>query len=450
MNSVKGLENLGREVIGANSVHLDVSGTGHRLPLGEINPRFIVNHGNLSMTYDVAIEFNDAVYVAKDIDLDNIYSRGITLYGSGGEGLGSVNLTFNYGSMDFGSVYSDYGASLSFQVTNDLYGVSIVKLYTVIPGLEAVGTDIPEVIYGSESNDTVSAENGNDIIHGLLGGDILRAGAGDDKVDGGEDDDEIFGDDGTDQLTGDAGNDTLWGSPGNDELVGGSGDDAVYGGGGDDLLADYTEDYYDNNKVSGSDIMYGNAGDDTIYYNSGGDTIIGGYGNDSIYSGYSNDYHYGKMMILRGGRGDDIITGIGIFDPDAILKVYGGTGNDSISASSDTNYIFGGDGDDAISFGSNNHITGGEGNDVFAFEFLSTATHHIRDFTQGEDTIDVSFLGKTLSVHEGAATGSEIGFTYDYNNSSTTIDIKYTSNEHFDMRVILDGAIALTDSDFIL
>ena len=91
-----------------------------------------------------------------------------------------------------------------------------------------------------------------------------------------------------------------------------------------------------------NDFLYGGAGNDTIYGGAGADGIRGDAGDDTIYGGADNDY-------IEGGAGADTI--------------YGGAGDDTMSG-----------GDDADTF----VVAAGEGNDT------------ITDFTDGEDTIDLT------------------------------------------------------------
>jgi Ca2+-binding RTX toxin-like protein len=110
---------------------------------------------------------------------------------------------------------------------------------------ERVGTDLRDILRGSEGPDHIDARGG------------------DDTVSGGQGDDTLIGGDGHDRLEGEAGNDLLLGGDGNDTLVGGEGDDRLFGGAGNDLLL-------------------GGDGDDLLDGGPGADRLVGGPGSDLL------------------------------------------------------------------------------------------------------------------------------------------------------------------------
>jgi hypothetical protein len=84
--------------------------------------------------------------------------------------------------------------------------------------------------------------------------------------------------------------------------------------------------------------------------------------------------------LLKGKRGDD--------------RLIGGDGNDKLKGNQGADHLSGGRGDDRLDGGADNDtLEGGAGADVFMFK-----RHHgvdrITDFTQGEDVIDLRFLGQ--------------------------------------------------------
>lgn len=98
------------------------------------------------------------------------------------------------------------------------------------------GTDGPDVIVGSNKDDTIQGLGGDDIICGgngedeLVGGggnDRLLGGNGRDRLLGGQGDDRLFGDNGRDELSGETGDDVLTGGRAPDELDGGSGNNTL-------------------------------------------------------------------------------------------------------------------------------------------------------------------------------------------------------------------------------
>src|SRR5215211_3978018 len=99
------------------------------------------------------------------------------------------------------------------------------------------GTDGPNTMYGSASEDRIYAKDGSDVIDatggvdelyggdgpdaGLYGGngrDLVRGGAGQDKAIGGSGADTMRGGEGRDELWGEGAADTLEGGPDNDVL----------------------------------------------------------------------------------------------------------------------------------------------------------------------------------------------------------------------------------------
>ena len=152
-----------------------------------------------------------------------------------------------------------------------------------------VGTDGPDVMKGSASNDYFFAKGGNDELYGRGGRDRLLGGKGADLVVGGDRGDELYGM---------RGNDALRGGGGSDYLDGDVGRDAAYAGAGNDYLVDIV----------------------------GGDLLVGGRGADN---GYFDERKRGRTgdVTLRLGPGDDQF----LVHPDGnIDHVYCGDGDDVI------------------------------------------------------------------------------------------------------------------------
>ncbi len=92
-------------------------------------------------------------------------------------------------------------------------------------GLNKVGTDAVDQLYGSVLNDALSGLAGNDVLDGGWGNDRIWGGFGNDKLYGSLGNDMLMGESGSDALKGGDDNDTLWGGEGNDNLTGGEGAD---------------------------------------------------------------------------------------------------------------------------------------------------------------------------------------------------------------------------------
>lgn len=174
-----------------------------------------------------------------------------------------------------------------------------------------------------------------------------------------------------DDVLGTSTNDVINGTEGHERMLGGNGDDIVRGYAGSDELdggvgADILRGGADNDMLdagSGDDIASGDAGDDMIDGALGDDVLRGGAGND----------------IMNGGDGDDIM--VGDRGDDAI---YGEAGNDILKGGLGNDIIVGGAGDDKL--------MGGGGVDYFVFGPAS-GVDVVRDFTKGEDAIDLSAYG---------------------------------------------------------
>ena len=187
-------------------------------------------------------------------------------------------------------------------------------------------------------------------------------------------DDTIAGDDGENWIYGLAGDDTIEGGDGRDSLFGGAGDDTMYGGAGSDNMYGGSGGVayaYELWGESGNDTMYGGAGNDGFWGDDGDDTIYGGADNDSLFGGTGDD-------TLYGGEGKDLIRGGA--DNDAL---YGGDGDDRLYGDSGDDTLDGGAGDDTL--------TGGRGADTFVFA-AGHGTDTIKDFTDGDDLIDLSAI----------------------------------------------------------
>ncbi|MGM4896952.1 peroxidase family protein [Tardiphaga sp. 839_C3_N1_4] len=198
-----------------------------------------------------------------------------------------------------------------------------------------IGTSGADVMIGTAGDDTLSALDGDDVIIGNEGADTLKAGAGDDLLKAGAGDDVVFGNDGNDDLfggagrdliTGDAGDDRLFGDAGDDALEGGVGNDTVYGGAGNDRIIATVGD--------GNDTYFGDDGEDTLDYAAIAANITADLGNGIG--------QHGSVSSVQGGT--DQIFGFEDF--------IGGSGNDTIVASSAANVMDGGAGNDTFVFGS--------------------------------------------------------------------------------------------------
>ena len=175
-------------------------------------------------------------------------------------------------------------------------------------------------------------------------------------LEGDEDNNFLYGDTGDDTFYGHAGNDKMWGYAGNDTLYGGEGNDILYGDAVDDP-ADYADD-----------VLHGDGGNDRLFGGGGSDTLYGGEGDDFLYGDPARDGVFEGQY-----TGDDAL--------------YGGAGNDFLYGDSSDQI---GEGDDTLDGGTGDDVMwGGAGDDTFVFA-AGHGNDTIRDFTDGDDLIDLS------------------------------------------------------------
>jgi len=208
----------------------------------------------------------------------------------------------------------------------------------------------------------------------------------------------IYGTTGNDSLDGTANGEAYIAGDGNDTIYSRQGDDIVYAGSGDDYV----------DSCEGKDTVYGSDGNDTIVDSSGNNYLYGDNGNDSIVAGAYNKIYGGSgddtittisssYSYLDGGDGNDSIIGGG--NDNSVETLIGGIGNDYINGHSNHDlYIFNlGDGndtvydnptqytiDDTIKFGEGitkeNIIFNTQGNDLIVTYTNSTDSVRVIDF----------------------------------------------------------------------
>ena len=308
------------------------------------------------------------------------------------------------------------------------------------------------VVRGGSGNDTISGSNantdvllgdeGDDVIRGYGGADVIYGGAGRDMLYGGAGDDWIIGGGDADDMTGGSGADTF--------VIGtGHGDDTIHDfdtandridlrslsgdaitweqlsatisaladdpnttdveagtilnlsdwGGGtitlvDVTATDLTADMFllpdgeaaaeapeSNNDAS--QYVIGHTGADDIDAGGGHDAVFGAEGDDTLSGGEGHDWVFGGegADALSGNAGDDVLIG--------------GEGDDTLSGGTGADWLSGGVGTDTV--------TGGAGADTF-FYSPGHGDDTITDFTNGEDTIDLSLFAGVTSFADLPAT----------------------------------------------
>jgi len=297
-----------------------------------------------------------------------------------------------------------------------------------IPGMPAphIGTPGDDVMIGASGENVLSGQDGDDLLLGNDGGDTLKAGSGDDLVKAGAGDDVVFGNDGNDDLfggsgkdlmTGDAGDDRLFGDAGDDALEGGTGNDTVYGGAGNDRIITTVGD--------GDDTYFGDTEEDTLDYSAISASITADLGNGIGQHG----------SVTSAQSGTDKVFGFEDF--------IGGSGNDTIVASSVANVMDGGGGNDTFVFGSAGDVDGdtikgfqpGDKIDLSAVD-ANTGASGTQSFVLFAGNVFTS-AGQVIVTHE-IRDGAEHTIVAGNTNNDTVADFKLD----------IAGNHALTSSDF--
>ena len=313
-------------------------------------------------------------------------------------------------------------------------------------------TEFADILIGGTGDDVLSGGADQDFVRGDTGADALHGDGGDDRLWGDEGNDSIYGGDGDDLIAGGTGDDVMVGGAGKDRFIylEDAGNDLIYhfevendvidlrllpeaiafsdltivdmengrgvrishdalggsieirGTAASDLSAanfampdgTTTSITFGSTTVGrpsdpfvGSDssaLMLDSAQGTTIKAKGGYDRVFGGEGDDRLEGGGDSDDLYGEEGndSLLGGTGHDRLLGGTGHD-----RLFGGEGDDRLDGGSGQDLLLGGEGDD--------RLTGGAGTDTFVFT-PDHGTDTIVDFTDGEDTIDLSaFAGIT-------------------------------------------------------
>ncbi len=232
-------------------------------------------------------------------------------------------------------------------------------------------------------------------------------------------------------LAGNIGFDTLTGGLGDDTLVGGAEADVITTGEGADVVigtvpeldGDIINDFSEPDVIviKGSRaplIDVSESGGNTILtIDSGAEvselTLMGTYGAAQFVQTINADGDtelrvVAAMETLLSAGADRLLS-----DGDEPLTIYSGDGNDAVKGGAFGDLLVGGSGADALIGGGGNDtiiggsgqnaLTGGEGEDIFSFDITDFNLHDplvgvyqlIRDFTPGEDIIELSGFGDT-------------------------------------------------------
>ena len=292
---------------------------------------------------------------------------------------------------------------------------SVLKLMDSKGGLIDMNDDKDGAkgMLGSELKFTPEAGSGTQVYFISVSGSSGNPGAGDDVVGGytvsvaevavlpaGESAD-IEGTDFADKLTGTDDSESIAGLGGNDTIYGLGGDDSLSGGGGNDLLKG----------GAGADTLKGGAGEDTISYMGSpmGVTINLQAGTAS--GGDADGDVLGEMLEnVMGSDHDDMITGTD--NVNVGNKLWGLSGNDTLSGREGEDTLYGGAGDDSLSGGDEDDtLEGGPGADVLTGGMGNDRASYSK-----------SMMGVTVRLHTSQAMGGDAeGDTW-----GDTVTVQYT------------------------
>lgn len=170
-------------------------------------------------------------------------------------------------------------------------------------------------------------------------------------------------------------------------------------GNADEISVDPQADAVTDNLVDGVNnphgLIYALDGDDSVSGHDGIDMLYGGSGNDALDGGTGDDWLFGDRGDdrLDGGDGNDVLI-----DPEGRNHLVGGPDDDHLEGSGT---LEGGPGADVLiaSYDGEDLLVGGDGSDRFLPDMRGQVT--IRDFTRGEDKLDLSMISGTKPCRIG-------------------------------------------------
>lgn len=265
---------------------------------------------------------------------------------------------------------------------------------------------------------------------------------------------DMFGGDGDDELTSQNGNDFLFGGLGDDTIEAGYFTNTVIGGGGNDTfviaargtqtttIRDFTvgEDKIDLRAMNIAELSQLTP---FLSENADGNLVFETFWEDNaeifIFEGLSLADVSADMFTFRTFTGDLTVDTDGGSRFDNYV-MFGGLGDDELTSQNGNDILSGGAGDDELDGGFfTNTLYGGSGNDSFVMAARGTQTQMIKDFTQGEDQIDLRVLNVT-NLDELRPYMSQVG-------DNVEINLFFASQ---DEKFIIENAqlTSLTDADF--
>lgn len=423
---------------------------------------------------------------------------------------------------DLSSLLPLGGAASPAAASSSLGGFSLFgSLGSILESaLDALSGSGNDTLDGGAGTDLLLGGGGNDLLQGGLDQDFLLGGSGNNQLDGGTGNSpggidleldfavyalapggvtiDLHAGSGS---NGYGGSDTISNVEGvigslDDDVIKGDTSDltVLVGLSGDDMLTAADKEAQTGLQLPNFNILVGGDGDDALMGGDGALNILTGDG-FSIADVVSAAGSIPLIGGLVGGFIDDALGGALPPELGDLLNV--GSGNDTLHGGDGLDLMLGGSGDDTIAGkGGADILTGGSGNDVFRYTstgdggstpnlnpstgfnlpfvgFVNTSAgtltasltlanvDRITDFSQGEDTIDLSELVSGLSfqgeffTNAGSVTGNisnrlgegNVGYTQLGGNTLLGANLTGTND---DFLIALEGTYDLSAADLVL
>lgn len=262
------------------------------------------------------------------------------------------------------TVILDFGAGTFAPGVSGAAGIAIDLGAGTDDALKIVGTSGADNLVCGSAGIAINADAFVDITASNVEAFVISLGDGDDALTGAGN-----------AATGNAAFATaltVYGGAGNDTLRGGAGDDTLSGGAGNDT-------FVMGAGPDGADALNGGPGTDTADYGARSAAItvtIDDVADDGA-AGEADNIAT-DIEILKGGLGDDLLTGSGNAD-----TIYGGPGNDAITGGPGNDLLYGDAGDDTFDEGSSasgsDVLNGGAGIDTASYAGRSNAVTVVLD-----------------------------------------------------------------------
>ncbi|MHA6318290.1 calcium-binding protein [Altererythrobacter sp. CAU 1778] len=210
-------------------------------------------------------------------------------------------------------------------------------------------------------------------------------------------------------------------------------------------------------------VVNGGLGDDILTGGSGNDWLYGGAGNDVVKSGSFNS---NRMQYLNGGEGDDYLEVqgangfadilVGMEGNDVLdarnatrADLGGGTGNDILIGSAETDAFSGGAGDDIVygNGGGEQYLYGGEGIDTFVYAGTYGANADL--FVEWQYDVNLLVVSRS-SAGQVETGGAEHLSEFEYIQFSNGVyDVAARAFTSGEVRVDLAAILSLNSTNYL-